>query len=394
MALPVETRLERLLRRGDIVAENCPLMGEYWYRPGEVLVHRDDCERLARELDRWEATPCELPERLRSLREVDFPVQRYRLSERMSVDAVVTRLRQVADGPEPRVGPNLVLGAMQSWAFFPGDNAVPSDDRLELPKADAGRFIVAVIDTGLVTSGEADEFVGAAGARLVAGAADEDPLDVEPQDGWLDDADAHGTFVAGIVLREAPGATVRCDGVLNNGIADELEVADAIIRNGDADVINLSLGAYAPHDVPPLSIVEAINGLRPEVAVVAAAGNYGRRRPLFPAALKRVIAVAAVDDTVPTDGLPPRASFSNHGWWVDACAPGQSVLSNFVRFAEPDGTTFDGWARWSGTSFAAPRVAGIIAAKAMASGRPANEVAFELVYGSGLPWRPDLGTLV
>jgi subtilisin family serine protease len=66
------------------------------------------------------------------------------------------------------------------------------------------------------------------------------------------------------------------------------------------------------------------------------------------------------------------ASFSNHGPWVNAWAPGVDVLSDYpkgLRFVyfNPDGSvagtgTFDaGMARWSGTSFAAPFAAAEIA---------------------------------
>lgn len=410
MPLPVETRLERLLARRDVEAENCPLMGEYWHRPGEFLVHRDDLDSrdgfrgIGRALARWGAEPCDLPEKLRNLRECDFPVQRWTLPPRMSVDAVVTLLRQVPAGPEPRVGPNHLFGGLQSYGFLPSDLPIPDSGSLPLPAEAPVGFIVAVIDSGLVQDGKAAQFVTDAGARLVAPASENDPVDVDPPNGMLDDADAHGTFIAGIVLREAPSATVRMTAVLDDsGLADELEIADAIVANGDAQVINLSLGGYTKQDVAPVSIVEAINALPPEVVVVAAAGNYSKRRPLFPAALKRVIAVAAVDDTVaPVNGMAPMAGFSNFGWWVDACASGQSVLSNFVVFTESDGTVFaGGFARWSGTSFAAPRVAGVIAARTIAAqavdpSRSAREVAFELLHGPGSAarWRSDLGTLV
>lgn len=398
MPPPVETRLARLLARRDIASENCTLMGEYWYRPGEVLVHRDDLPMVEDELSRWGGRQCDLPDKLRYLRERDFPVVRFELEPRMSVDAVVSRLRQVTDGPEPRVAPNHVVGAWQSPGFMPADLPVPARNPLKLESAEPCAFTVAVIDSGLVQDGKAADFVDEAGARLVAAADGDDRVDVSPTNGMLDDADGHGTFIAGIVLREAPSATVRMTAVLDDDwVADDLEVANAILANADADVINLSLGGYARNDVPPVSIVEAINSLPATTAVVAAAGNYAKRRPMFPAALKRVIAVAAVDETPEAqmvDGLPPISDFSGHGWWVDACASGTKVLSNYLTFTESNGTEYTGWATWSGTSFATPKVAGRIAALAIASGRPANQVAFELLYASGLPWRPDLGVYV
>jgi subtilisin family serine protease len=92
---------------------------------------------------------------------------------------------------------------------------------------------------------------------------------------------------------------------------------------------------------------------------IAAAGNEMTCRPYYPAALAGVIAVGGLA----ADG---KAWFTNYGSWVDACAPAVDVVSTFFNdFTETiDGRpnrVYEGWARWSGTSFAAPKVAGVIA---------------------------------
>jgi subtilisin family serine protease len=142
--------------------------------------------------------------------------------------------------------------------------------------------------------------------------------------------------------------------------------------------------------------------------VVAAAGNDGGTEKTYPAAFKDVIAVGAYQ--APGGG---RACFSNHGSWVDACAMGRRVLSTFFENLDatpeqipptcladppPGQQQFRGSATWSGTSFAAPCVAGAIAAK-MTEQMPnldAVQAAFELVYANGLRKHPtgDLGTIV
>jgi subtilisin family serine protease len=100
----------------------------------------------------------------------------------------------------------------------------------------------------------------------------------------------------------------------------------------------------------------------PDTVVVCSAGNNGSVRPFWPAALPAVVGVAA---TGPDGTL---AAFSNRGDWVDAAALGVDVVSSHVRLlpggegVAPGTTTrVYGAARWSGTSFAAPRIAADVA---------------------------------
>ena len=84
-----------------------------------------------------------------------------------------------------------------------------------------------------------------------------------------------------------------------------------------------------------------------------------------------------------------RRSFSNHGDWVTCCTEGENVVSTFVtgwsgptEDAEPQGSPnagtqptknfSSGWASWSGTSFAAPKVAAAIARRVDETGHAAG----------------------
>ena len=423
MPLSVATRIDRLLARRNLVAASATLMGEYWHRPRELLVHRDDYsdrERfgwLPEELKRWEAEPVGLPRRLQYVAELDVPVLRFRLPPRMDVEAVVMRLRQVPDGPEPRVSPHHVFGAVQSWSFGPGDLPRPATAPPRWPSR-PGRteegFAVGVVDSGIVLDQRHNPHLAAQQAMVLDPARDDDELDRHPADGMLDDVDVHGGFIADLVRVHAPKATVRASRVLLGGVADELQVADGILRmslEARPVVLNLSLGGYTLGDVAPFVLVEALRRLRPRPVVVAAAGNYSRRRPFWPAALKGVVAVGAVDGRRRDPaGLPAPARFTNRGWWVDACAHGVDVVSSFVEFAEtapvpaagpvtdpsPVPQSYTGWAAWSGTSFAAPLVAARVAERAMGVGgdpfTAAHAAAADLLSSGDLV--PDLGAYV
>ena len=230
---------------------------------------------------------------------------------------------------------------------------------------------VAVVDTGMafdhpLTSdrilGPGADFAGGDGT----GQAQPNCLD-EDMDGVPDESLHHGTFVAGLVHLVAPDAKILPVRALEtDGQGATFDVARAILYavEAGADVINLSDTML--HEAR--SIEKAIeSALNAGVVIVAAAGNRGQRIvedlgegcKSFPAYRDEVIAVAAVDaNLVKTD-------FSDYGTGVDLSAPGVDLLSTYgvplacdVMNGEPDAVDF---AAWSGTSFAAPLVAGAAA---------------------------------
>lgn len=216
---------------------------------------------------------------------------------------------------------------------------------------------VAVLDTGIEATHELLLGHVAPGYDFVD--RDDDPSEVGP----ASRAYGHGTHVAGLVAMVAPEATIIPYRVLDeNGMGNMWVLAEAIYHaanpDGDpatddgASVVNLSLGA----GIRSKLLGEAIRYVTCEdikncpfpnrrgAVIVAAAGNEGANIRQFPAALP-FTGVAAVAASTQNDTL---ASFSSFGKWVDLAAPGEGIVSSVPG----------GYATWSGTSMAAPLVAG------------------------------------
>ena len=104
--------------------------------------------------------------------------------------------------------------------------------------------------------------------------------------------------------------------------------------------------------------------------VVASAGNDATSRPYYPAALPGVVGRRR-------SRRGRAGAFSNFGPWVDASTPASTssarsstTSTTATRAARRD--EYRGWAPWSGTSFAAPKVAGVIAQEMYLHGRTAT----------------------
>ena len=196
---------------------------------------------------------------------------------------------------------------------------------------------------------------------------------------------AHGTFVTGLVHRNAPGAKIRVYAALSRAKAraSAWESAKGMVQlvQDGANVINMSIGCTTTDNKPPFAMRAAVDRLRDRAVFVAAAGNYDRQKPgpkrqtapSWPAALDGVLAVGSEDAECQLSFFSPDQP------WVDLVTNGRDVPSTFpenqtVRYELKDGTIvekpFCGTAIWSGTSFAAAAVAGRIATLASRSGDP------------------------
>jgi subtilisin family serine protease len=270
------------------------------------------------------------------------------------------------------VGPNYCWRGEPRYQGGPGGEPHPADPfELVADGKAAGRADIATLDTGFLPG-----LPEPLAACLQPDTDDEEQLDADGN-GVLDTQNGHGSFVAGVVHQVAPELVIDPGKVLDStGLGDDASVTRELLQN-TAPVVNLSLGGYTEDDRPPVAMAEVVRRLTRSRVVVAAAGNNGSDRPFWPAAFKGVLAVAAYDSR---GGQPRPAKFSNHGTWVDVCAPGVDVVSTFATFEQggTPGVTFKGFARWSGTSFAAPQVAALLAQRVREGVSPREAVAWLL----------------
>lgn len=187
----------------------------------------------------------------------------------------------------------------------------------------------------------------------------------------------HGTFAAGVASCMAPEARVyvnnhftKSGGELEHVIIAKLE---QLIRDQEPDVVSLSAGTYTRNGWASLGFSD-FRRRHPEITLVAAAGNDSTDRRFYPAAFPWVVAVGALGAD-----QRHRAWFSNHGDWVDVYALGEGLVNAYATgvytYQEPPKRpakqVFHGMARWDGTSFSTPLVAGLIAAEMAESGAAA-----------------------
>ena len=177
----------------------------------------------------------------------------------------------------------------------------------------------------------------------------------------------HGTFAAGVLRCMAPGATVYVGDHFTDsgGELESVMIAklEALVQKHKPDVVCLPAGTYTRENWAPLGF-DQFHQRYPDIVLVAAAGNDSTSRGFYPAAFDWVVGVGALG----TDQEHP-AWFSNFGASADIWALGEGVVNAYASGLytyqeppkEPAQQTFMGMARWDGTSYSAPLIAGLIA---------------------------------
>jgi subtilisin family serine protease len=218
----------------------------------------------------------------------------------------------------------------------------------------------------------------------------------DPMTGTLASHAGHGTFIAGLLRQTCPDADISVLRIMDaDGVVPESTLTTALlgiaIKIVDVtgaeriDALVLSLGYYA--ETPEDQVYSA--GLRDLLLCIAergavtfaAAGNDSTRQRSYPAGFADDPAFDSYLPLVAVAALNPNrtiALFSNDGKWVRGAAVAANIVSTApiteqgsyqpaVALDGSDGrrrATIDqddyssGFATWSGTSFAAPVLAG------------------------------------
>ncbi len=326
---------------------------------------------------------------LQQVRRIATGADVVRTSRKLDRVEAAALMRQIAADPnveyvevdqllQPAFTPNDTYYANNQWHLFEAAGGIRADKAWDVTTG-AG-IVVAVLDTGITNHSDLNANV-VAGYDMISDATiagdgngrDSDPND--PGDYYNGgNSSWHGTHVAGTIAAVtnnskgvagvAYNARIQPVRVLGRGGGYTSDISDGIVwasggsvsgvsANGNpAEVINMSLGGSGACSTTTQT---AINGaVSRGTTVVVAAGNSNANTSGFnPANCNNVIAVASTTRT------GARSSFSNYGPLIDVAAPGSDIASTVNTGT--NAPSAEGYSLMSGTSMAAPHVAGVVA---------------------------------
>jgi subtilisin family serine protease len=233
--------------------------------------------------------------------------------------------------------------------------AYAEKDRYHYTETGAG-VTAYVIDSGVNTNHQ--EFTGRATAAFDAFRPASDAR-------WGQDCNGHGTHVAGIlggrtfgVAKDVKIVSVRvldCNGSgSTSNVVAGINFVTGVKKSNSSKVMvaNMSLGGAANTALDQAVRDSIATGITYSIA--AGNGNIlGTAQDactVSPARVSTALTVGATDST------DKKTSWSNYGSCVDVYAPGNAIVSSYGATTDPAA-----WRSLSGTSMAAPAVAGVAA---------------------------------
>lgn len=252
-------------------------------------------------------------------------------------------------------------------------------DKAKTLLGDGTNIVVGVVDSGI--DDQHPSLLGTDSLGRPRMVAEANFVTTEPSNTG-DDVFGHGTAVMGVIgLRSASFLTIATDSRYinaraldsNNSFNSDAWVVNATgfaVSNG-ANLLNLSLGYFnaATNGSSRLSLMADYITYNRRIPIAISAGNAGNNANRLPQGPGDAYNVFSLGATGPS-GFGRITTFSSYGPTTDnrskpdLAAPGESIL-----------TANDDWEfgslhnNWSGTSFAAPNTAGMLAAQMEAASR-------------------------
>jgi hypothetical protein len=376
---------------------------EYLYREGHIVVREEYLDRVRQLLPRAEGQPEEAA-RTAETPDVTAVVSGVVLLrvEGLGVLAALDRIRDTLGAGV--AAPDHIVSITGDALLCPATEPDPvprsaSPDPHPCVDRLAGEGVrVVVVDTGFDDDapyhhswlhdihGDADPAIGGGSPRA------------------LDAYAGHGTFIAGAIRTVAPKAEVIVRRLFRTAGADfETDLVRALNRVVDRDypdVISMSAGTHT-WDATGLLTFQVFQETRlarhKGLVLITAAGNNSSRAYFWPAAAPWAVSVGALSAS-----WRERAGYSNFGHWVDVYAPGTDLVNAFpygrYTYHEDPRTgqqvDFPGMARWSGTSFSTPLVAGLVAARMSRTGENGQAAAAALLAQARTAALPGVGAVL
>ena len=292
----------------------------------------------------------------------------------------------------------------QQFGFGTGAGGIRATEAWDV--ATGSGVVVAVIDTGITTHSDLGanvlpgyDFISDTEVSNDGNGRDSNPADpgdwTSGQCGPASGSSWHGTHVAGTVAavtnnskgvagtafnaKVVPARVLGTCGGYTSDIADAIvwtsggSVSGVPANANPAEVINMSLGGGGACGSTTQS---AINGAvsRGTTVVVAAGNDNANVANYNPGNCNNVVSVASTTST------GARSSFSNYGSLIDLAAPGSSIMSTLNNGSTNPGS--ESYASYSGTSMAAPHIAGVVALMQSAASTPLTPANVESLLKS------------